>query len=487
VTLGPGALVWAGFDGPEAPGAFLDAIQSGKIGGVLLFAYRGNTTSKSQVRAMNSEIQEAARRGGLPPVPVAVDQEGGLVVRVGYRAVFPSAMAIAATGDPTYAERAARAVAEGLLCDGVTVNHAPVCDVNSEPRNPVIGTRAFGDDPSRVAEFAAAWVRGSERAGVASTPKHFPGHGDAPVDSHLERVDVTVDRQTLERRELVPFRAAFAAGASMVMTAHVRYPAIDRDAPATISRPILTDLLRRDLGFDGLCVTDSLDMRGISTDRPDAVVRRAVEAGVDVVMVTSHFDRQSAAAGWIADGVAPARVAEALRRATAFRERFGRAPGKDIDDAPARALAREIAERSITHVGPPLPRITGPVRVVAFEPRNVSLVQELSEPLVVLEAALRRRFGERLRFATGDTAPAGDGPLVVCTFSAVFDREQEERLRVLLRDGGVLCAMRSPYDATLVPDRPVLLSYGDVPASCEAIAAVLSGELVAAGRPSVRL
>jgi len=144
--LSTGALVWAGFDGEQVPGPLLDAIRAGKIGGLLLFAFRGNIRSKDQVRAMLHEAQDAAARGGLPPVPIAVDQEGGSVVRVGYRAVFPSAMAIGATGDPRNAERAARAVAEGLLADGITVNHAPVCDVNVEPRNPVIGTRSFGDD-----------------------------------------------------------------------------------------------------------------------------------------------------------------------------------------------------------------------------------------------------------------------------------------------------------------------------------------------------
>ena len=488
MKLGPGALVWAGFDGAEAPDAFLDAIREGKIGGVLLFAARGNVRSKAQVREMNRTIQDAAARGGLPPVPVAVDQEGGTVVRVGYRAVFPSAMAIAATGDHTYAERAARAVAEGLLCDGITVNHAPVCDVNSEPRNPVIGTRSFGDDPGRVAQFAAAWVRGSETAGVASTPKHFPGHGDAPVDSHFVTVDVTADRDTIERRELVPFRAAFAAGASMVMTAHVRYVAIDPDTPATISSKILTELLRRDLGFDGLCVTDSLDMRGIEVDSPKAVVARAMTSGVDAVMVTSGFDRQEAAAGWITETVSPARIGEALRRATAFRGRFADAPqDRDIDDDRARRLAREIAERSITHVGPQLPRLGGRVRVAIMGPGRASPVEELSDPVGTLTTALRRTFGDRLVVTTDGTAPEGDGPLVVFTFSAAFDQQRADRVRALLRDDGVLCAVRSPYDVTLAPDRPALLSYCDIPVSLEALVDVLSGARAASGTAPVRL
>src|SRR5207249_2668398 len=198
VKLGTGALVWAGFDGPQAPDPMLDAIQRGAIGGILLFAFRGNIRSKAQVRAMLREIQDAARRGGLPPVPVAVDQEGGTVIRIGYRATFPSAMAIGATGDPAYAERSAR---------------------------------AFGEGP--------------------------------------------------------------AAGGSGAMSAHVRSPALDPKDGATVSRAILTDLLRGELGFTGFAVTDALDMKGI-TDAlgPDQIVTRAIAAGADAAMVTTGLDLQ---------------------------------------------------------------------------------------------------------------------------------------------------------------------------------------------------
>jgi beta-N-acetylhexosaminidase len=437
---------------------------------------------------MLREAIAAAERGGFPPVPVAVDQEGGSVVRVAYRAVFPSAMAIAATGDPAYAERAARAVAEGLRADGITVNHAPVCDVNVEPRNPVIGVRSFGDDPDRVAAFAAAWVRGSEGAGVATTPKHFPGHGTSPVDSHFTTVDVSDDAATIRSRDLVPFRAAFDAGATMVMTAHVRYPAFDPDAVATISRPILTTLLRDELGFGGLCVTDSLDMSGITqVEDPQRVVGRAISAGVDAVMVTTGLDKQLAAAERIAIGAPAPRVLEALRRATAFRARFASSvPDDDVSDGPARALAAEIAALSITHVGPPLPRMSA-LRVTAFGPRRVGGAEELRDPLGRLEAALRSRFGDRLAFEREGREPAGDGPLVVCTSSAWHDAEQAERAHELLRSGGVLCALRSPYDAVMFPGVPALLTYGDVPVSVEALAGVLAGDLAPPGRLPVRL
>jgi beta-N-acetylhexosaminidase len=488
VKLGTGALVWGGFDGPQAPGPFVDAIRRGTLGGVLLFAFRGNISSKEQLRAMLRDIQGAARRGGLPPVPVAVDQEGGTVIRIGYRATFPSAMAIGATGDPSYAERAARAVGEGLRADGIAVNHAPVCDVNSDPRNPVIGTRAFGDDAERVAEFAAAWVRGSESVGVATTPKHFPGHGHTSQDSHLVRPEADVDRATLETRELVPFRAAFAAGASGAMTAHVRYPALDPNDGATVSRPILTDLLRGELGFTGLAVTDALDMKGITdVDAPDHIVTRAIAAGVDAAMVTTGLDRQLAAAGWIDAGVDASRIGEALRRATVFRERFAiDVPHDDIDDAPARRLAAEIAERAVTHHGPPLPR-TERVRVVTFGSSRQSFVEETADPVGGLERALRQRLGARLAFGREGQLPDGDGTVIVCTSNAAFQPDQAARARELLADGGVLCAIRSPYDASLVPNAPALLTYSDVPPSLEALAAVIAGEREPTGRLPVRL
>lgn len=487
--LGPGALVWASFEGTEVPGPLLDAIRDGRLGGLILFASRGNIRSKGQVRAMLAQAAEAAWRGELPGVPVSVDQEGGAVVRIAYRAVFPSAMAIAATGDPAYAEGAARATAEGLRADGITVNHAPVCDVNVEPRNPVIGTRAFGDDAERVAAFAAAWVRGSEAAGVATSPKHFPGHGAAPHDSHVTTVDVHADRATLGSRELAPFRAAIAAGASAVMAAHVRYPALDGDRIATFSPRILDGLLRGQLGFSGPVLTDSLEMSGVTQlEIPERIVPRAISAGIDVAMVIGALERQLAAPDEIALGVPAARVITAIRRAERLRIGFASpGPAQDIDDAPARALASEIAQRSITHVGPPLPALPGRVRVTSFAASRRSLAEELPAPDEALEAALRRRFGARLAFERDGAEPAGDGMLVVCTSSAWHVPEQAARARELLARGGILCALRSPYDASLFPDRPALLTYGDVPVSLDALAAVLAGERAATGTLPVRL
>ncbi len=438
---------------------------------------------------MLREAVAAARRGGLPPVPVGVDQEGGSVIRIGYGAVFPSAMAIGATGDPAYAERAARAVALGLRADGIAMNHAPVCDVNTEPRNPVIGTRAFGDDAVAVAQYCASWVTGSEGAGVASSPKHFPGHGATAHDTHHTTVDVATERALLEARELVPFRAAFAAGASSVMSAHIRYPALDGDNIATLSPRILRELLRGELGFAGLAITDSLDMSGLTqVETPNRVGARAVNAGIDAIMVTSGLDKQLAEPEHLALGVPPARLREAIVRATTFRDRFGvDAPDAPFDDGPGRALAMEIASASITHVGPALPPLGGPIRVVMFTPERRSPVEELAQLETHLEQALRERLGPKLSFSAEGNVPGGDGPLAVCTSSATFDPAQADRARRLLAGGGILCALLSPYDATLVPNVPALLTYGDVPPSLVALADVLAGRARPRGTPPVRI
>lgn len=481
--------MWAGFDGPAVPGPLLDAIERGRIGGLLLFAYRGNIRSREQVRDMLRDAVTAARHGGLPPVPVGVDQEGGSVIRIGYGAVFPSAMAIGATGDPANAERAARAVGLGLLADGIAVNHAPVCDVNVEPRNPVIGTRSFGDDPAAVARYCASWVKGSEGAGVATSPKHFPGHGATAHDTHHTTVDVPADRATLEARELAPFRAAFDAGASAVMTSHVRYPALDLDNIATLSPRILRDLLREQLRFRGLAITDSLDMSGLTqVETAERVTARAVNAGIDAVMVTSGIEKQVDAAEHLALGVPPARLREAIARAAAFRDRFGvDVPDEPFDDESGRALAREIAAASITHVGEPLPPLGGPIRVALFPPRRRSPVEELARLESHLERALHERLGSDVAFSADGTVPAGPGPLAVCTSSAVFDPAQADAARTLLANGGFLCALRSPYDAALVSGVPALLTYGDVPVSLEALADVLAGRARPRGTSPVRI
>jgi beta-N-acetylhexosaminidase len=243
------------------------------------------------------------------------------------------------------------------------------------------------------------------------------------------------------------------------------------------------------VGFTGLAISDSLDMSGLTqVETPDRVAARAINAGIDAVMVTTGLAEQLAEPERLALGVPPARLREAIVRATAFRERFGiDVPDTPFDDGPGSALAAEIAAASITHVGPALPPLGGPIRVVLFPPERRSPVEELAQLETHFETALRERLGPRLAFSADGRVPAGDGPLAVCTSSAFFDRAQAERARALLADGGILCALRSPYDATLATGIPSLLTYGDVPASLVALADVLSGRARPRGRAPVRI
>jgi beta-N-acetylhexosaminidase len=271
------------------------------------------------------------------------------------------------------------------------------------------------------------------------------------------------------------------------MSAHIRYPALDEDSIATLSARILNGMLREELGFRGLSITDALDMSGLTqVETPERVLARAVNAGIDAVMVTTGLERQLDAQEQLALGVPPARLAEAIGRAATFRARYGAlVPDAPFDDGPGRALALEIARASITQVGPALPTLGGPLRVVTFPAERRSPVEELADPHARLEAMLRERLGTRVTFSPDGRL--GEGPLVVCTSSAFFDSAQAQRATELLRDGGVLCALRSPYDATLFPTVPALLTYGDVPASLEALADVLSGRATPRGTSPVRL
>lgn len=479
-----GPLVSIGFDGTSPPDDVLDLLREGDIGGITLFAR--NVRDAPQTRDLVRALHEAR------PVPIAVDQEGGSVVRVGFLSVFPSAMALGATRDPALVERVARAVATELRSLGVGVLLAPVCDVNSEARNPVIATRAFSDDPALCAELAAAWVRGAQSAGVACTAKHFPGHGATPRDSHHDFVEVTDDQTALWQRDLPPFRAAIAAGVAQVMTAHVRYPALD-ERPATYSRAILNGVLRRKLGFDGVICSDALEMRGARLEREVPAVA-AIAAGVDIVHHSVYGDYgesiDAIERACVSGAISAERMADALRRARAFASRWSVAPA-DARTPSDRALPREVAARAITRVGPPLPALRGPIVCAAFSFRKPSPVEELHDPLGVLERALRERFRERLTFVR-DPAPGlavpEDATLVVLTSNAFLDAEQARRAQALA--GGhraVVCALGVPYDALLFPELPALLAYSDVPASTEALAACLAGERAPEGRLPVSL
>jgi beta-N-acetylhexosaminidase len=299
--------VMPGFDGTTVPEWLRRAASEG-LGGVVVFGR--NIVDRDQLGSL-----VAALHAERPELIVAIDEEGGDVTRLEARtgSSYPGNLALGVAGDPSLTERVARSIAAELAGVGIDLNLAPVADVNSDPRNPVIGTRSFGPDRARVAAHTAAWVRGHQGAGVAATAKHFPGHGATSVDSHL---DLPVGTP-----ELLPFGAAIAAGVQAVMSAHIVASEID-DAPATISRRAMTGVLRDELGFGGVAISDGLDMRGISGERgiPAAAVL-AVNAGCDALCVgggPTGPEIVANIAAALAAGVAGERLAEAAGRVDAL-------------------------------------------------------------------------------------------------------------------------------------------------------------------------
>ena len=263
-----GQLFMVYFEGPALSAPLRQMIEDYHIGGVVLFAIAGNIESTTQVANLINDAQATAVQSGAQvPLFVSVDQEGGPVVRLtdGFT-VFPSQMAVGATASVTQARRMATVTAQELKALGFNMNLAPVLDVNNNPDNPVIGLRSFGSSPEQVAALGTAMIEAYRAQGMVATAKHFPGHGDTAVDSHYGLPVVPHDRAHLDSVEFPPFRAAIVADVPAIMTAHVLFPAIDPSAgrPATLSSLVLQDLLRKEMGFDGLIVTDSLSMGALA-------------------------------------------------------------------------------------------------------------------------------------------------------------------------------------------------------------------------------
>jgi beta-N-acetylhexosaminidase len=315
------AILLPGFAGTTLPGWVAERLRGG-LAGVCL--YGENVESLAQLRSLVGQIRQAN-----PEALVAIDEEGGDVTRLHYveGSPYPGAALLGRVDDLELTALVGRAVANDLAFVGVDLNLAPVADVNSDPRNPVIGVRSFGADPALAARHVAAFTRAHEGAGVATSVKHFPGHGDTAADSHLALPVVDVPLDVLRERDLPPFRAAIEAGARTVMTSHILLPQIDASGPATFSSRILGDLLRGELGFDGVIVSDALDMAG-AAEFPNeagdvgipAAAARALAAGCDLLCLGAGGspEQLDAIADAVRAGVRPDRLADAADRVAAL-------------------------------------------------------------------------------------------------------------------------------------------------------------------------
>lgn len=323
--LAAGAVLVGGFDGPALPSAIAHRLADGRLAGVIFF--RRNIVDAAQVRDLCAAVLASS---ALPPI-IALDQEGGRVTRLRDPVIaLPTARALGALDDPGLTRDLHRALAEELAAVGVNLDLAPVCDVDSNPANPVIGDRAFGRTAAVVSRHAVAAIEGLHVGAVLACAKHFPGHGDTATDSHHELPVLPHGLDRLEAVELAPFRAAIAAGVDAVMTAHVRFDALDARVPATLSRAVMTALLRADVaaGADVVVVSDDLLMRALS-DRwtVEESAPLAVDAGCDLLLVCSDPAAQERARLALAarsrtDASFAARLGEAAARVGRLRARI---------------------------------------------------------------------------------------------------------------------------------------------------------------------
>jgi beta-N-acetylhexosaminidase len=458
------------FHGPSVTSAVEEMIRTRGVGGLVLRAE--NAPNAAALTRICADLQRIAAEAKIPPLFLALDQEGGSIARVATgMTVFTSQMGLAATPDPVAAvQRAATITAGELRSSGVNWNFAPVADVNNERLNPIIGNRSFGSDSQRVSTLVAATVRAYAAAGLLCCAKHFPGHGAATVDSHLALPIIDVDRARLDRVELPPFRAAIAAGVPAIMLAHLIVPALDPtpSLPASLSRRITTDLLRRELGFAGLAVTDDLEMGALATIGEAAAGERAIQAGADFVLF--RFDEAAQRDGHrlisvaIRNGSLPD-FNVTLNRILDAKLRYGildqaSVPAPDL--AANAAAALDIARSSITLLhndGKVLP-LRGRVYVVATTTADFTPLPGDSDLATELERAhadvMGRKFGTTISesvIATAlDEARSADVVVVGVADIGINDDQLKLVSRLAAAKPTVLVSLRGPYDVSIAPN-----------------------------------
>ncbi len=497
----------------QIPATFLEAMRAYRPAGVTLFRSL-NIENPRQVRELTAHLQDAARRIGLPPLLIAADQEGGQLMAIGGgTTALPGNMALGAASDPELARRAGEVLGAELAAVGVNVNYAPCCDVNINPRNPGIGIRSFGEEPGQVAQFSAALVEGLQSRGVAATAKHFPGHGDTDTDSHAGLPRLEHDLARLQSAELPPFAGAINADVKLVMTAHIALPALDGpDAPpATLSRSVLKGLLREQLGFQGVAITDAMDMHAIAQgDALGGSAVRALEAGADLLLLTAEPADQervfrAVKCAMEEGGLDVKACAASLERISSLKKWIASQPVPSLEVvgcASHREVADEIARRSITLVRNQaglLPLHLPPTaRIAAVVPRPADLTPaDTSSYVVPTLAGSLRAYHPLVDELIVPQSPSDSDiaalveqlrvydVIVLGTLNAFMQPSQASLAAQILRMGisTVVASLRLPYDLAVTPQaQTYVCTYSILEPSMQALASALFGFIPFEGR-----
>lgn len=501
-----GQMMMVGFPGTAVPPEFETFLRQYKVGNVILFSR--NIESAAQTKELCGRLQQIVREATGRPAIISVDQEGGGVSRMCPDGTnVPGAMAEAATGDPRNAYAAGRLTGRELRAMGIRLDLAPVMDVNRNPDNPIIGVRSYGEKAETVAQFGIQMMKGLQAGGVLAMLKHFPGHGDTSVDSHLGLPVVERTLEELEKCELIPFARAIAAGADGVMTSHILFPNIEPEhVPATMSRRILTGVLRERLGFKGILMTDCLEMNAIKDYYGTAKgALAAVAAGADIVCISHHSALAEEASRLIESAVREGRLSEAVldravERIAPYRSRVNAGEEPDIGEVGCEAhrqTAAAIGRQSVTLVraGKGGPVIRGKTAFVGpYAWRATFVSNQIGREFNFPNEMASRLGGERIYMGqdpdeeeigriAGQTA--GCDTVVVGLYNGHLNRGQIALANRLCREHGhvVAVALRDPYDLGYVDQSAAALAvYEYTPLSFAALIPVLRGDAPASGR-----
>jgi len=501
----------------KPPSELLEILKRQHVGGIVLFRSK-NMGSLAELRALTAALQKAALQSGQPPLLIAADQEGGQLMAIGDATPFPGNMALGATGSEKLAYRVGKALGREVAAVGMNVDFAPVCDVNNNPANPVVGTRSFGESPALVSRLSAALVKGLQASGVAATAKHFPGHGDTASDSHHGAPVLPHDARRVRRVELPPFRAAIEAGVRLMMTAHIVFPALNGGTtlPATLSKDILRGLLRGKLGFDGLIVSDAMDMHAIEQG-PGLVVDAlaALGAGVDLLLLNHDLARVSATYSCAVQAARRGLLSRQEIHASGRRilklkswlTQYKQPPLSVIGCREHRALAREVAEKSVTLVRDTTRRLPLSLqpneRIAVVVPRPEDLTPADTSSLVVpaLGSAMRRYHRHVEDFTVAMNPSTAEikvlratlvnyDLLIIGTINAASHPGQAALVNTMLENGSkvVAVALRMPYDLAAYPAASTYVcTYSILPPAMEALAEVLWGRISFSGKLPVSI
>lgn len=511
-----GQMVVCGFHGERPSDDILRLITEQRIGGVIYFSR--NIRKPEQVHELSRELQKQA---GIP-LFIATDQEGGMVARITEGlTLMPGNMAMGAVDDAEAVRRSAEISGSELRALGINMNLAPSLDVNNNPRNPVIGVRSYGDDPEKVASLGVSAVQGYRDAGICAVVKHFPGHGDTSEDSHFSLPLIPHDRERVHQVELFPFKRSIEAGVDAIMTAHVVFPAFDDSGnPATLSPAIINGLLREELGYDGVVMTDCLEMDAVSKNfGTEKAALMAIEAGADIVLISHDPERQRGAIRELRQAVETGRISEAridesVERILSLKNRrliknvlpeWAQAQ-EILNREESREYVQGISERSITVIKDDVGQIpldkTTPTFVVSPIVKALNAADEafkqqhtlgafLSE---IMNAVTERRISanpneEEIKSVMEESRSFSQ--VIVVSYNTALFKKQTELIHRFYDIHGtrlIVAAIRNPFDFLDFPQVSTqLASYESRPLALQSLARVLTGEITAIGKLPVHL